>query len=511
MDKRGLRTTQVAMISLDRQRCVRYVNVPASWEAGPTIGAAFEEWAIGREGQGFDIKALFQTLQSDDRPWSGHVRFARWGLLRLLVIRRKNTGEYLLVLRPAAQPNIPTGPLKPPSLLQPLLRRFYALPFGLRYAGYMASLMLFSAVAVVLAWKGAGIAALAVLGSAMGMAIISSWFMQHTVGRSLREAMVCFEAIADGDLGTRIDVDREDDAGLLLAHLASMQASLLLMIMQIREAAVHLLQEEAVVEQALGDLRTQAQGQEEAVATVSSAVHQVTRSVESVSMSASQADVAAHQSLERVSAGGRQVQQGVNSFSTLADMVTGFAGDMMELKQAAQGISMVTQVIAEIAAQTNLLALNAAIEAARAGEAGRGFAVVADEVRTLANRTERSTADITRMVQDIQTRSSRAAEEMSQSVEEVRTQQELMRATLDSFAQIEQGSNQVTTMAEAIHESAMQQVAATAQVGVSMQDMNRLIHNSAAAVSQVHEALTALHRTADHLQHLLTQYKEPGV
>ncbi len=499
-------THGVAMVVLDAQHRISYVHNPTSWPAVLSLGSDFDQM-IGSSLDPEIKRALWRWVESG-RPWQGLLNIKGLGQLQGLISQRRENNDYLLVLRPHHGGEATAGFYGRKSWPSSLMQSFYALPFGLRYSGYMAILMIFSTLAMVCAWKGWGELAVLVMTAAIFMAMISSWFMQATVGRSLIAAMRCFEAIARGNLNTPIDVYRDDDAGMLLAHLASMQSSLLYMIMQIRDASGQLLHEEEVVEGALSDLRTHAQSQESAISQVSLAVRKVTQSVESVSVSASQADAAAHQSLDRVQSGGKQVEQSVDSFSALARMVQGFSDDMAGLNEAAQGISMVTQVIAEIAAQTNLLALNAAIEAARAGEAGRGFAVVADEVRTLANRTGQSTADITRMVQDIQTRSSRAADEMRQSVLEVTRQQELMQQTLDSFAWIEQGSVLVSQMAGSINTSAMEQVAATAQVRVSMDQMSRLIRDSSHSAGEVQEALASLHRTVEHLQVLLLQYRQ---
>ncbi len=487
-------------VMLDRQRRLSAMILSATWTGPqPAIAAALTEWLDVVRSQR-QLQDLWAALQQE-RPWRGRLYLAAGTTVSVLALPQAQ--GTLLVFEDAtvAQEKAATGSFAA------LMRRFYEIPFLLRYASYMASMVAVTLCVAWVAYEHQMIWMYLLLACSVSMAVTSSWFIERTIGRSLRDARGIFHTISQGDLSSYIDVDRDDDAGRLMADLAMMQASLQWMTQQTAGSSDHLFLQQAAVAEALDSLRQQASAQVQSLDEVKQAVSEVTVSVQTVSLAASQADNAAQDSLQNIREGGGQLHEGVSSFDHLVRMVQGFAEDMVGLNKAAQSISLVTQVIAEIAAQTNLLALNAAIEAARAGEAGRGFAVVADEVRTLATRTGQSTADITRMVQDIQSRSQRAASEMDASVNEVIVQQSRMRQTLQGFDEIERGSLQVTEMATAIHQAALQQVSATARVSHSTENMYHLMDASRAEVGNLHAASQRLQGTAADLRRLLAHYR----
>ena len=171
-----------------------------------------------------------------------------------------------------------------------------------------------------------------------------------------------------------------------------------------------------------------------------------------------------------------------------------------ELSLAILKIGAITQSIRGIADQTNLLALNAAIEAARAGEQGRGFAVVADEVRKLAERTSASTSDISRMVAEIEATADAATDAMEQAVGEVKSGPALIHASGESLKAITTASQRVTEMAQHIADAASQQSTAGEEVASNMEQISDLSGASTASAIQIGRATEELAHVAANLQ-----------
>ena len=231
----------------------------------------------------------------------------------------------------------------------------------------------------------------------------------------LREAVMVAERVATGDLTREIVVVGQDEPALLLHALRRMQQSLRDTIGKIAASSNRLASASEELHSVTEDTSRGLLQQSTEIDQAATAVNQMTSAVEEVASNAV-STAEASQGADQTTRDGRdQVNQALASIQHLVDDVSGTAAEIEQLANSAHDITRVLDVIGAIAGQTNLLALNAAIEAARAGEAGRGFAVVADEVRALAHRTQQSTAEIEQMIGDIQIGTERAVSAMHSS------------------------------------------------------------------------------------------------
>lgn len=243
----------------------------------------------------------------------------------------------------------------------------------------------------------------------------------HAGLSGLRDAAREARGIADNPPMQHVFTGRDDEVGNLQFCIATLQAQLRTVLGRIRETAAGVAQESIELSQTASGMTRNMDTQRQEIDRIATAAEEMSASVQEVAHSAGRAAHATEQTHARATAGQKAVHRAIECTQRVADGVEHASGIIQSLEKDSEAIGSVLIVIRGIAEQTNLLALNAAIEAARAGEQGRGFAVVADEVRTLASRTQASTAEIEAMIDRLQGTARDAVKAMSESDEEVKS------------------------------------------------------------------------------------------
>ncbi len=321
----------------------------------------------------------------------------------------------------------------------------------------------------------------------------------------LSEMAVAADQMADGDLKVDVQPKSQDDA--LGNSFSKMSLSLRGMIVNVSKTSESLLSASTEISSNAEQMASGAKQQTDQTTQVSTAVEEMTATVIETSKNAAEASVVATQSSEMATAGSEVVTETIAGMQRIADVVASSANTIGELAKSADQIGEIISVIDEIADQTNLLALNAAIEAARAGEQGRGFAVVADEVRKLAERTTKATAEITGMIKGIQRDTGDAVKSMEEGTVEVNAGRELADKAGDSLNEILDMSQRVNSMIQQIATAAEEQSAAAEEISRNVDQIASVTQDTAKGASESAFASEDLNKQAEGLSRIVSEFK----
>jgi methyl-accepting chemotaxis protein len=339
--------------------------------------------------------------------------------------------------------------------------------------------------------------------------VVSGVALVRSVSKALHQ-MICMVkdlAEGEGDLTRRIERVTHDELGELAKWFNTFLDKIHGIISQVAETANQVA---SASEELSSSATLQAQGadnQKDQTTQVATAMQEMSCTVQQVSENCTHAAEASRRAAETAREGGAVVAKALTQMRSIADSVAGTAKEMGELGRSTEQIGRIAGVIDEIADQTNLLALNAAIEAARAGEQGRGFAVVADEVRKLAERTTTATKEIAQMITTIEGGTTGAMKAMEIGSQQVRDGVTSTARAGESLKQIIQMSEEVGSMITHIATAATQQSGATADVNRSMDQIAHVGKESAVAAQQSAKACQDLSELALALQNMVGSFK----
>ncbi len=341
---------------------------------------------------------------------------------------------------------------------------------------------------------------------ATGLTVLFAWLLTNSITKPIANALSAAEQIAEGNLTRPITVDGEDEAGRLLLAMSKMQDKLRDTLQRISGSATQLASAAEELNSVTDESARGLTQQNNEIEQAATAVNEMTSAVEEVARNAVSTSEASKNATTSAGDGRDLVQETVSAIERMSADVQSTATLIGDLANESRDIGKVLDVIRGLADQTNLLALNAAIEAARAGEAGRGFAVVADEVRALAHRTQQSTSEIERMIGSIQTGTEHAVDSMRNSTERAESTLNIARGAGMSLDTINSAIVEINERNLVIASAAEEQAQVAREVDRNLVNIRDLSVQSATGANQTSAASNELSRLAVDLNTMVGRF-----
>lgn len=344
-------------------------------------------------------------------------------------------------------------------------------------------------------------------GVVVALALGIGYHIAHSVREPLTRILKTLEYLTEGDMTHRIDIRYNNEFSRVSGHINTLADSLHNILVKLNDASDNLTKTADSNQSTSSQAQEQLSQQREQTATVATAMTEMSHSVQEVAQNAQSSQHMVEQ-VEVASESGRQIMStNISTINQLETRLLQSVDAVKDLQSMSSKIGSILDVIRNIAEQTNLLALNAAIEAARAGEQGRGFAVVADEVRVLAQRTTSSTSEIENMISSLQSSSSSASQviqscmaEMEQSVEQASNANSAMEEIQALIIEISRMSGQIS-------QAATEQSATSGDIARNIEEINLIAEQNYQAMAQIAKTSTDLTILANQQGELVHQFK----
>ncbi|MBJ6726682.1 methyl-accepting chemotaxis protein [Geomesophilobacter sediminis] len=348
---------------------------------------------------------------------------------------------------------------------------------------------------------------LASTAAALAVSFLISGLIARAITRRIRSCVAVADRIAEGDLSVDVDHSGTDEVAQLLRAMHHMVGNMKQTIGAVTKASMAVSSAATQLHSTSKEMVTGADQVVQQSHTVGTAGEEMAATSNDIANSCHITATTAGRAHNAAVEGSHVVQRSISAMEAIAGCVKSAADTVASLGSRSEQIGEIVGTIEDIADQTNLLALNAAIEAARAGEQGRGFAVVADEVRALAERTTKATREIGLMIKTIQGETKEAVEAMNQGVSEVERgtgevarSGDALEAILEQIAAVTQQASQIATAAE-------EQTATTSEISANMQRITEIVRNSARGAQETDNAASELTRLADELHQNVGRFR----
>ncbi|GAB2603191.1 methyl-accepting chemotaxis protein [Nitrincola alkalisediminis] len=345
------------------------------------------------------------------------------------------------------------------------------------------------------------------LGTGVLLMVFVAWIVSRSIIHPLNQLVIGAEIAATGDLSQHIEMNGKDEIVNTARALELMRANLATMVASISESANQLSSASGAMTSAVVQNRSRVDWQQAEISQVATAMHQMTATAQDVSQNISHIANAAMEANREGTAGTEVVDKTIKEIQSLAQQIEQSSVVINQLSEDSEDISQVLSTITGIAEQTNLLALNAAIEAARAGEQGRGFAVVADEVRNLASRTQQSTEQIQTTIQKLQGGSRSAVKAMESSrnksnevMDQARNAGASLEAIVRSVADINNMSIQIASAAE-------QQSSVSEDISQSLERIDSKSRETTESLEHTNNAASSVSNIASELSKAVSRFR----